>query len=45
MFEFEEKEDRIVKIKVVGVGGGGGNAVNQMIDSGLSNVDFAAAVE
>ncbi|MCB0218129.1 MAG: cell division protein FtsZ, partial [Chrysiogenetes bacterium] len=43
MFEFEEKEDRIVKIKVVGVGGGGGNAVNQMIDSGLSNVDFAAA--
>ena len=43
MFEFEEKEDRIVKIKVVGVGGGGGNAVNQMINSGLNNVDFVAA--
>ena len=30
------------KIKVVGVGGGGNNAVNRMIDSGLSNVDFIA---
>jgi cell division protein FtsZ len=28
------------KIKVVGVGGGGGNAVNRMIKSGLSGVDF-----
>ena len=27
-------------IKVVGVGGGGGNAVNRMIRSGLSGVDF-----
>ncbi len=30
------------KIKVVGVGGGGNNAVNRMIESGLSNVDFIA---
>jgi cell division protein FtsZ len=31
------------KIKVIGVGGGGGNALNTMIDAGLSGVDFIAA--
>jgi len=31
------------KIKVVGVGGGGGNAVNRMIQSGVQGVDFIAA--
>jgi cell division protein FtsZ len=31
------------KIKVVGVGGGGGNAVNTMIDAGIQGVDFVAA--
>lgn len=31
------------KIKVIGIGGGGGNAVNTMINSGLSGVDFVAA--
>ncbi len=31
------------RIKVVGVGGGGGNAVNTMIQSGLTGVDFIAA--
>jgi len=31
------------KIKVVGVGGGGGNALNTMIDAGLGGVDFIAA--
>ncbi len=30
------------KIKVIGVGGGGSNAVNRMIDSGLGNVNFIA---
>jgi len=30
------------KIRVVGVGGGGGNAVNRMIASGLAGVDFIA---
>ena len=30
-------------IKVVGIGGGGVNAVNRMIDSGLRNVEFIAA--
>ena len=34
-----ENED-VVKIKVVGVGGGGGNAVNRMINSGVKYVDF-----
>lgn len=29
-------------IKVVGVGGGGGNAVNRMIDEGISGVEFVA---
>ena len=31
------------KIKVIGVGGGGGNAVNTMIRSGLDGVDFIVA--
>ena len=31
------------RIKVVGVGGGGGNAVNTMIAAGLPGVDFIAA--
>lgn len=30
------------KIKVVGVGGGGGNAVNNMVERGITNVDFIA---
>lgn len=32
----------MAKIKVVGVGGGGGNAINRMIDSDLTNVEFIA---
>ena len=35
-------EDRAV-IKVIGVGGGGGNAVNRMIEAGVSGVEFIAA--
>ncbi len=31
------------KIKVIGVGGGGGNAVNRMIDAGIENVEFIVA--
>ena len=31
------------KIKVIGVGGGGGNAINTMIEYGLEGVDFIAA--
>ncbi len=35
--------DQIAKIKVIGVGGGGCNAVNRMIDSGLKGVEFIVA--
>ena len=34
--------EEIVRIKVVGVGGGGGNAVNRMVDFGVKYVDFIA---
>lgn len=37
---YDEIMDGQANIKVVGVGGGGGNAVNRMISSGLSGVDF-----
>lgn len=40
MFEFVESDDTIANIKVVGVGGGGGNAVNTMIKSKLEGVEF-----
>ena len=32
--------DQLAKIKVIGVGGGGCNAINRMISSGLKGVDF-----
>lgn len=35
--------DQIAKIKVIGAGGGGCNAVNRMIESGVKGVDFIAA--
>ena len=35
--------DQIAKIKVIGVGGGGGNAVNRMIESGVQGVEFIVA--
>ena len=35
--------DQLAKIKVIGVGGGGCNAVNRMIDSGLKGVEFVVA--
>ncbi|MGD0837614.1 MAG: cell division protein FtsZ [Polyangia bacterium] len=42
MLEFDEP-NLGPKIKVVGVGGGGGNAVNTMIEGGIQGVDFVAA--
>ncbi|MBN2707204.1 MAG: cell division protein FtsZ [Deltaproteobacteria bacterium] len=42
-FEFAENGGLAAKIKVVGVGGGGGNAVDNMIASGLEGVDFIVA--
>ena len=35
--------DQLVKIKVIGIGGGGGNAVNRMIESGVKGVEFIVA--
>ena len=40
IFEFEETATQGARMKVVGVGGGGGNAVNRMIDEDLDGVDF-----
>ncbi|MBR1646834.1 MAG: cell division protein FtsZ [Selenomonadaceae bacterium] len=43
MFEFDENTlDQLAKIKVIGIGGGGSNAVNRMIESGLEGVEFIA---
>ncbi len=43
MFSFQDDEMMPVRIKVIGVGGAGCNAVNTMIASGLTRVDFVAA--
>ncbi len=43
MFQFEESLDQGAKIKVVGVGGGGGNAVNTMILNEVEGVEFITA--
>ncbi|HUT52576.1 MAG TPA: cell division protein FtsZ [bacterium] len=43
MLEILETGNGQAKLKVVGVGGGGGNALNTMISSGLSPVEFIAA--
>lgn len=40
MFEFDSEGGQFADIKVVGVGGGGSNAVNRMIDAGLQGVQF-----
>lgn len=42
MLEMELEMQQFAKIKVVGVGGGGSNAVNRMIDAGLKGVEFIA---
>ena len=39
-FEFEDSGSQTARMKVVGVGGGGGNAVNRMIDEALEGVEF-----
>ncbi|MGH7711536.1 MAG: cell division protein FtsZ, partial [Gemmatimonadaceae bacterium] len=40
IFELEDSATQSAKMKVVGVGGGGGNAVNRMIEDQLPNVEF-----
>ncbi|WP_332632190.1 cell division protein FtsZ [Halalkalibacter flavus] len=42
MLEFEMDMDQLAQIKVIGVGGGGSNAVNRMIENGLQGVEFIA---
>jgi cell division protein FtsZ len=42
MFELEEVGRLVAKIKVVGIGGGGGNAVNSMVAANLFGVEFIA---
>jgi cell division protein FtsZ len=39
-FEIDNDFDNIVQIKVIGVGGGGGNAVDRMVASGVQGVEF-----
>ena len=38
MSDFQE---RVVKIKVIGIGGAGNNVVNRMIDAGVEGVDLS----
>ncbi len=42
VFTLEENFDAVAKMKVIGVGGAGGNAVNRMVAAGLTGVDFIA---
>jgi cell division protein FtsZ len=43
MFELVERNSMTARIKVIGIGGGGGNAINTMIGAKLSGVDFMTA--
>lgn len=42
MLEFDIDMDQFAQIKVIGVGGGGNNAVNRMIEASLQGVQFVA---
>src|SRR3954468_9119712 len=42
MFEYDTNIDQNARIKVIGVGGGGNNAVNRMIEDGIEGVEFIA---
>ncbi|MBB6443753.1 cell division protein FtsZ [Bacillus benzoevorans] len=42
MLEFETSVESLATIKVIGVGGGGNNAVNRMIEHGVQGVEFIA---
>ena len=41
-FVLDEEMQNVTNIKVIGVGGGGGNAVNRMVEAGLNGVEFVA---
>ncbi|MBI4455614.1 MAG: cell division protein FtsZ [Acidobacteria bacterium] len=42
-FSFDEGAANGARIKVIGIGGGGGNAVNRMIEAGIEGVEFISA--
>ncbi len=42
MFDFDNGAMNVAQIKVIGVGGGGNNAVNRMIEAGLGGVEFVS---
>ncbi len=42
-FTFDSDDNKMQSLKVIGVGGAGGNAVNRMIDEGVQGVSFIAA--
>ena len=42
MLDFDLEMEQIAQIKVIGVGGGGSNAVNRMIEAGVQGVEFIA---
>ena len=42
MFDFDIDVDQFAKIKVIGVGGGGNNAVNRMVEEGVRGIEFIA---
>ena len=42
MLQFEHNDESVAKILVIGIGGGGNNAVNRMIKSGLAGVNYIA---
>ena len=41
-FQIDNETGNIAQIKVVGIGGAGGNAVNRMIEYGLKGVEFVS---
>jgi cell division protein FtsZ len=43
MIEFDENKNLAAKVKIIGIGGGGNNALNTMISYDLNGVDFIAA--
>lgn len=42
MLDFDVELEQFANIKVIGIGGGGNNAINRMIDAGLKGVEFIA---
>ena len=42
-YSIDQNANKGANIKVIGIGGGGGNAVNRMIEDGVKGVEFIAA--